>query len=750
MPFLKKHIKPQPLLISILIILIGSFAYFTGIPFLDLMELKTVDLRFEARERISPNPGIVLAVIDEKSIAREGKWIWPRSKLADLVTKLSKAGASVIAFDIGFLEPDDKRVVQAIENIESAVENFDIQDKGIENYLKKLKAQADNDKLLANAIANSSASVVLGYFFQMDPESSEHLNEKDISIHQENITGSRYSMERYTSDDARNVPLIEVLTPQSNIELISNATSYSGFFNMYPDQDGVVRWMPAVLKFKESLYAPLSLMTISALLNIPLSVKVAEYGVEEVRIGGLSIPTDELGRILINYRGKEKTFPHIPVTDILNEDIPGSLLKDKIVIVGATAVGIYDLRVTPFGSVFPGLEIHANIVDSILSEDFMYQPAWASIFDITAIIVTGLFLGIVLSRAGVISGAATGSFLFIGYILLCQYLFSEKGWILNLVYPLSVMILVYVGITAYRYLTESRQKRFIKDAFSTYLAPTVVKQLIESPETLELGGEEREITAFFSDIQGFTSISEKLTPKELVDLLNEFLTEMTDIILNHEGTVDKFEGDAIIAFFGAPNELDNHAETACMASIEMQKRLAELRAIWKVKEKPELKMRIGLCSGPAVVGNMGSKSRMDYTMMGDTVNIAARLEGVNKIYGIYTLIGETTYRAAGNRVIAREIDSINVVGKKEPVTVYQLLGYPEDNDDRMIETVDYYTKGLYAYRNQDWEKAVNFFKKALEITPDDGPSRTMLLRCDEFKANPPGKDWNGSFTMKTK
>ncbi|OEU71089.1 MAG: guanylate cyclase, partial [Desulfuromonadales bacterium C00003093] len=496
MPFLKKHIKPQPLLISILIILIGSFAYFTGIPFLDLMELKTVDLRFEARERISPNPGIVLAVIDEKSIAKEGKWIWPRSKLADLVTKLSKAGASVIAFDIGFLEPDDKRVVQAIENIESAVENFDIQDKGIENYLKKLKAQADNDKLLANAIANSSASVVLGYFFQMDPESSEHLNEKDISIHQENITGSRYSMERYTSDDARNVPLIEVLTPQSNIELISNATSYSGFFNMYPDQDGVVRWMPAVLKFKESLYAPLSLMTISALLNIPLSVKVAEYGVEEVRIGGLSIPTDELGRILINYRGKEKTFPHIPVTDILNEDIPGSLLKDKIVIVGATAVGIYDLRVTPFGSVFPGLEIHANIVDSILSEDFMYQPAWASIFDITAIIVTGLFLGIVLSRAGVISGAATGSSLFIGYILLCQYLFSEKGWILNLVYPLSVMILVYVGITAYRYLTESRQKRFIKDAFSTYLAPTVVKQLIESPETLELGGEEREITAF--------------------------------------------------------------------------------------------------------------------------------------------------------------------------------------------------------------------------------------------------------------
>ena len=747
---LKKHIKSQPLLISIIIILIGIFAYFAGIPFLDLVELKTIDLRFETRGKISPNPEIVLAVIDEKSIAREGKWIWPRSKIADLVTKLSKAGARVIAFDIGFLEPDNKKVFQVIENIETTVQDLDIQDKRIENYLKKLKAQSDNDKLLADAIANSDASVVLGYFFQMDPESAKHLSEKDISTHQKNITGSGYSVERYVSDDARNVPLIEALIPQSNIKSISDATDYSGFFNMLPDKDGVMRRLPAVLKFKESLYAPLSLITVSAIFNAPLSVKVAEYGVEEVRIGGLSIPVDELGRILINYRGKEKTFPHISVTDILNENTPVDLLKDRIVIVGATAVGIYDLRVTPFGSVFPGLEIHANIVDSILSEDFMYQPAWAGVFDIAAIIVGGLFLGIVLSRSGVIFGAATGSFLFFGYIMLCRYLFSEKGLILNLVYPLSVMLLVYVGITAYKYFTESRQKRFIENAFSTYLAPAVVKQLIKFPETLELGGEEREITAFFSDVQGFTSISEKLTPKELVELLNEFLTEMTDIILNYEGTVDKFEGDAIIAFFGAPNKLDNHAKTACMASIEMQKRLTELRTTWKAKNKPELKMRIGLYSGSAVVGNMGSKSRMDYTMMGDTVNIAARLEGVNKIYGTYTLIGETTCRAAGDSVMAREIDLINVVGKKEPVAIYQLSGYPKDNNDRMIETVDYYARGLCAYRNQDWEKAVNFFKKALKITPDDGPCRTMLLRCDEFKANPPGKDWNGSFIMKTK
>jgi adenylate cyclase len=538
--------------------------------------------------------------------------------------------------------------------------------------------------------------------------------------------------------------------PQSNIKMVSNATDLSGFFNMLPDIDGVIRWIPAVIKFREALYAPLSIVSASAYLNHPISVNVTDHGIEGINIGQLYIPTDELGQILINYRGPEKTFPHISITDILTESVPENILKDKIVLVGATAVGIFDLRVTPLGTVFPGLEVHANIVDSILANDFLYQPAWAAIFDIMAIIVAGLFLGIILPRAGVISGALAGIFLFCGHILLCQYLFSSKGLILNLVYPLSVIVFVYVAITAYRYLAEAKQKKFIKDAFSTYLAPSVVSQLIQFPENLVLGGEKRVITALFSDVQEFTSISEKLTPEELVDLLNEFLTEMTDIILKYEGTVDKFEGDAIIAFFGAPNPLDNQAEVACRACIEMQNRLAELRLKWRTEEKPELKMRIGLCTGPAVVGNMGSKNRMDYTMMGDTVNTAARLEAVNKVYGSFTLVGDSTYRSAGDNIITREIDSVLVAGKEDPVTIYEIIGYPEDVDDRMQEAANHYAEGLEAYRNQDWNRALNFFNKALEATPDDGPSKTMLNRCNEYKVNPPARDWNGVFTLLTK
>jgi len=282
------------------------------------------------------------------------------------------------------------------------------------------------------------------------------------------------------------------------------------------------------------------------------------------------------------------------------------------------------------------------------------------------------------------------------------------------------------------------------------MAPSVVNQLIQSPEKLVLGGEKRVITAFFSDVQGFTSISEKLTPHELVELLNEFLTEMTDIILAHEGTVDKFEGDAIIAFFGAPNPLPNQAEVACKSCIEMQKKLAQLRAKWKTVGKPELKMRIGMCTGPAVVGNMGSKNRMDYTMMGDTVNTAARLEGVNKIYGCYVLVSESTFSKVGGGIVGREIDAINVVGKKEPITVYELIGYPEDINGGWRETLDNYAQGLSAYRRQDWNRALIFFHKALSAIPDDGPSKTMLARCNAYKEIPPPKDWNGAFTMTTK
>ncbi|MFC1876809.1 CHASE2 domain-containing protein [Thermodesulfobacteriota bacterium] len=744
---LKKIISFNPLTLSILLILSGIFFYLTEIPFLELMELKTIDLRYTNRGSSENESDVVLAVIDEESIDKEGKWIWPRSKMANLVNKLSEAGARVISFDIGFLEPDEKSVVRAIEDIEKNLTILDVKNR---TYLADLKRASDNDQLLADAIAESKAKVVLGYFFQMEKLHSGDFDEELLKIQRKNIQSSRYSQVKFHSEKALDVPLIEAQVANANITAISQATPYSGFFNMFPDKDGVVRWIPAIIDYSGEMYAPLSLMTLSAFKDSQPLVVVAEYGFEKIQFDDIAIPTDELGRIMINYRGDAKSFRHIPVTDILNGKVPESELKGKVVIVGATAIGIYDMRVTPFTSVFPGVEIHANIVDSVLRGEFLSHPTWAAVFDILAIVLAGLLLGVVLPRTGVFLGVLTVSVLFFGHIFFCQYLFSGRGWILNMVYPLLVILSVYISITVYKYLSESRQKRFIRGAFSTYLAPTIVQQLIDSPENLELGGEEREITAFFSDVQGFTSISEKLTPHELVELLNEFLTEMTDIILKREGTVDKFEGDAIIAFYGAPNALENQAETACLTCVDMQKRLGELREKWHQEGKPELKMRIGLSTGPAVVGNMGSRNRMDYTMMGDTVNTAARLEGVNKIYGIYTLVCETTFKKASRRVWGREIDSINVVGKGEPVTVYQVLGYAEDIDETMLKMTGLYAEGLHLYRQQHWDSAIEKFDTALNVSPDDGPSKAMRDRCATYKIEPPSQDWNGSYTMKTK
>jgi adenylate cyclase len=258
------------------------------------------------------------------------------------------------------------------------------------------------------------------------------------------------------------------------------------------------------------------------------------------------------------------------------------------------------------------------------------------------------------------------------------------------------------------------------------------------------------ITAFFSDVQGFTAISEALTAEEVVELLNEFLTEMTDIILGYEGTIDKFEGDAIIGFFGAPTILPDHATKACKACVDMQKRLAELRTKWQAEKRPALKMRIGMNTGSAVVGNMGSRNKMDYTMMGDTVNTAARLEGVNKVYGTYTMISDATYTLARNDIFVRELDSVTVVGKEAPVGVYELLGYPGEIDDVQISVAEWYAKGLAAYRNRDWSEAIGHFSAALSANPHDGPSQTMLGRCRDFEGNPPGDNWNGAFTMDTK
>jgi adenylate cyclase len=756
--FLRKIFQVNAATITIIITLLGMTAYMwdyvfddpKDVSFLELVELKTLDLRFHSRGPVSPGPEVVLAVVDEKSLEEQGKWVWPRSKFAELVRILSESGAKVIAFDVAFVEPDKNSTVEAVNNFKAMIDGLGIDDEQLVDYLARAKREADNDLILAEAIRESKAKVVLGYFFQMNEEGFGHLDDAVIEAQLDNAITSEVSV-KFTSKKAQEFQLERAFMPQAVIKALARTTRYSGYFNMFPDKDGSVRWVPLVLQCQEYHYAPLSVQALRAYTGRMPKVVIAEHGVHEIEIGKkLPVPTNEWGLFLVNYRGPGRTFPHISITDILHRRVPPETFKDKIVVVGATAMAIYDMRVTPFSNTFPGPEIHANIIDNVLRQDFLERPEYARLFDLAAILLIGLTLGLLLPRLRPLPGTAFVAGLLVSYIILCQYLFSHRGDWLNIVYPTAVLILVYVSLTVYKYFTEERKKKFIKGAFSTYLAPTVVEQLIKDPDKLVLGGEDRIITAFFSDVQGFTAISEALTAEEVVELLNEFLTEMTDIILGYEGTIDKFEGDAIIAFFGAPTLLEDHAARACKACIDMQEKLTELRTKWITEKRPSLKMRIGMNTGSAVVGNMGSRNKMDYTMMGDTVNTAARLEGVNKAYGTYTMISDATYTPAKNGIFVRELDSVTVVGKEEPIGVYELLGYPDQIDDVLRSLVELYGKGLGAYRNRNWDEAMNHFSAALSTNPHDGPSQTMLRRCKDFRVSPPDKDWNGAFMMDTK
>ena len=735
----------KPSLITVAAIILGLSAYLVGVPFLDRIELDTLDIRFRLRGTRPPAHRVVLAAIDEASIEREGKWPWPRTRLARLVRRLTEAGARVVAFDIGFLEPDQKWS-ELLTELRTAASADTALAAPAEDCLGLLAGAADPDRLLAEAIRDAESAgtrVVLGFFFHTGG-TADHLD-PDAVPSVESIADAAFPIQS-ASADARRAAVPRARAPAATIPEIAAAAGSAGHFNMIPDADGVVRRIPMAIGYGDQFFAPLSLVAAAAFAERTPAIRIDRSGVRSVRLGETKIPVDPNGRMRINYRGPESTFPYLPVTDILRKDAPESAwrteVRDALVIVGATAVGIYDVRVTPFDNVFPGPEIHATIVDNLLAGDFLRKPGAMVLLDALGMAGGAILLGFLLSRLGAGTGAAAAAGIAGLWLVAAQYLFSRRGLVLAVVHPLVTLGTLYAAVTLWRLLLEARQRRFIQNAFAHYVSPAVVEELIRSPEKLELRGEERHITAFFSDIEGFSRIAEGMDPRRLGEFLNEFLTEMTDIILAHRGMVDKFEGDAIIAMFGAPNAVPDHPAVACRAAVEMQRRLVEMRRGWRERGWPEIRMRIGLCTGAAVVGNMGSRSRMDYTMIGDTVNTAARLEGINKFYGTYTAAAESTIRAMGDELVAREVDRIHPVGKKQAIRFYELLGTA---DAVVGDMPARYAEGLAAYRNREWDRAIAAFEAALRAVPEDGPSRVLLERSRNFRADPPPPEWDAVF-----
>ena len=631
---------------------------------------------------------IVIVDTEEKFFDEYGSWPLKRSDIAKLTTLIKKLGAKVIALDM----------------------------------LMDFPNGYDEDPILAEALESAGNTIVVAQL-EFDGDG--------------NFQGVNYPTET-----------LKVATESgyTNHTLIGNKISRVRFF---PEQ------------IEEHNVWPFAIKTLAMYKGVEPKLEDGQ-----LIIGDISVPLDQFNDLWVDLPAlppaatflAKDTPAGISAGEILFdlEDIPDEewdeeteelqeLIAGKIVLVGDTSEVSHDIFTSPIGEVY-GIEFLADTIYTLMN-NAPIRPAgnFSEILVLAVLFIAFVLVTMIPKYENALFFLIIALFVAFGF-----YMYVYHGIAFSMSYSLIACFLSTGFINLYLFMMERKQKGFIKGAFSQYLSPTVIDQIVENPDMLQLGGEKREMTPFFSDIQGFSTISEGLTPEELVQLLNEYLTAMCDIVSSYHGTIDKFEGDAIIAFWGAPLELPDHATVACHAAIDMQKRNEEMRKTLREQNRPMLYTRIGMSSGPVVVGNMGSADRMDYTMMGDVVNLAARLEGVNKFYQTFTMISQSTYDLTKDDIDTRQLDVIRVVGKKEPISVYEVLERKNQTSSEKSGVVEKYLKALKLYEERNFADASKEFEKVLAIDPDDGPSLTYVKRCGVFLETPPEKDWDGVYTFTEK
>jgi adenylate cyclase len=746
--------------------------------FVNRLELDALDLRFRLRpeQYKHPDPRIIIVDIDQRSQEVLGRWPFSRTYFAQMLDALREDGAKVAAFDVTFSKPDE--TAAPIRELRQTVIERQKQggstDPRVIADLDRLSKEYDGDEQFAQAIERFG-KVVLGNFFLYSDYDLKGVDDKtldryanilaDFPFPEERAanpkTGVRDRLHLIQGFDAE--PSLLPKGTQANIEIVSDALKTShgatGFFDVEPDADGVVRHSLLVLPYGRSknlddwdLYASLDVQAVRLFQEVPdqqMILDFSETGITALEFGpSLIIHPDAIGRMMINFEGGVGTYPYVSIADVVRHKFPPGTFKGKIVLVGASATGIGDLRSTPFGGInYPGVEIHANVIDNILNKYFLVRGANQVALDVLLIFLFGVPLGLWLALAQPRS-MLFGLLLLVPFGIGVWFAFLQ-GWWLNFIVPSGTLVANVGFVAMYRALVEEKEKRRVRGAFQQYLSPEVIRRLLENPDLVK--PRKTEITVMFSDVRGFTSISEKLDAQELAALLNEYLTEMTQIVFRHAGTLDKYIGDAVMAFWGAPFEDADHPTEACHAALEMIARLKEMQKKWRSEGRPVLDIGVGLCTGVASVGNMGSELRYGYTALGDIVNLSSRIEGLNKEYTTHILVSDSTYAAVEDPLlIFRELDLIRVKGKSQPVTLYELVaarGTPEGDAPDLEQRLDFFAQGRACYRERRWQDAQIIFEKLLERWPDDGPARMYLNRCREYLVAGPEENWDGVYVM---
>jgi adenylate cyclase len=719
-----------PFRAGLLVALVLSLSRISGCLYLDLIDVRAMDFRLMQRGEIEPGPEVVIVAVDNNSIDRIGRWPWPRAAIAHLLDKMVALDPSVVGFDITFSEPSS---FAASGSVQLRPQSGD--ERRWEALQVTLRAQ---DEALVESIRRSERTV-LGYFFEQYA-GQDQVTPEDVSTYDTVL--ARGGGERFVE---------QLYGARTNLPAFTAAATDVGYYTIIPDaRDGFVRRMPLVLRAGDKMVMPLSLAMLRAYRpDSRLHIRFAEEGVQQLRLGDVSIPVSENGRMVLNYRGPGQTFPHYSAIDILEGKVPPDSLRGKLVLLGVTATAVADIRVTAFDDVFPGVEIHATALDNILRGDFISQPRILVLPETALLFALAIVLGVGLRRMRGAAAAAFALAVFAVYLVGSQMLFVSRGWPFSIVYPTLTVIGTYLLASVYHYVTEEREKRKLRRLLDLYLSPNMAQLVSEHPESLRLGGEKRDMTVVFSDLRGFTSFSEKLPPERLVEFLNIYFDAMTDVLFHYDGALDKYIGDGMMAFWGAPLPQPDHAARALRSSIEMVARTRALNEDWKERGWPWLEVCVGLNSGQMVFGNMGSMKRLSLTVMGDNVNLAARLEPLNRMYGSSILASEATLTAAPGVATVREIDLVRVKGREEPVRIYEVLG-AADEKAQWDGILDPFRGGLQAYRQRQWPEALAAFADVLEARPGDGPATLYLERCRFLQANPPDDDWNGVTVMETK
>lgn len=702
---------------------------------------------------------IVIVDVDEKSLVTPelGRWPWSRDKMARIMDILFEHyQIRLLGFDVIWAEPDTSSGFTVLQKLTKNELKGDAQFATTVNSLAK---RLDYDAIFAQSLENRP--VVLGYYFNSNQDATE------IGALPEPI---------FTKDDlaGRQTQFALRKGYGANLEKITFAAPLAGHFNPTVDTDGVIRRVPLIAQYQDDYYESLSLAMYrlyraqtksgqERLGTLPARIPGAQlepagdpktgnaFPIEGIRIDGLSIPVGLGTNTLVPFRGRQQSFPYISLADVYNKTVPKEKLQGKILLVGTTAPGLADLRATPVSGLYPGVEVHANLLAGMLDLEkggIKSIPPFTLAIELLAIAVLGIVLTVCMALMSAIP-SAIALVLSVGLVLVINLSLWQAGFAMPIASLLFLIAGIYIGNIAYGYFVESRHKRQLADLFGTYVPPELVEKMAENPLQYNMVAKKAQLTVLFADIVGFTSISERLSPQELTAFVNEYLTEMSATIRSHGGTLDKYIGDAIMAFWGAPIDDVNHATSGVTAALAMQSKLRELKTEYAKRGWPEIKVGLGLSTGDMTVGDMGSKIRKAYTVMGDSVNLGSRLEGITRTYGVGVLVSEAT-QVASHGIIYREIDIVRVKGKDNPIRIYEPICLENELASDVRARLEQWQKVLINYRTQAWQAADDTLVQLQAIEPDCKLYTLYRERIAQWRKSPPAVDWDGVTKFDTK